>query len=371
MPDTASPPMIGRLATGILVLALLYFASSVFVPLAFALFVMALVWPIQATLQQRVPKLLALLVTLTLTVLVIVTVGSIIVWGFSKLGQWLFLNAGRFQTIYINWNDWLEGHDIAIVGPIMDRFDVAWLVGFVQGIAGRLNSVTGFAILAFILVMLGLLEIDDFDSRLRLPAAQPQGERILRANREIGEKLRRFMVVRTLASVLTGLVVWGFALLAGLELAAAWGAIAFALNYIPFLGPLIATVFPTLFAIAQFEVLADGGFRLHHPQHHPVHYRQLSRAASDRSVFGDFTRRGHFRGVLLELHVGVPRCVHRGANPDRLHRLLRAGTVEPMARRAFVQRRRRQGQRSGAAARPVKACLRIKACSCRFARPSQ
>ena len=41
--------------------------------------------------------------------------------------------------------------------------------------------------------------------------------------------------------------------MAGLELAAAWGAIAFALNYIPFLGPLIATVFPTLFAIAQFE----------------------------------------------------------------------------------------------------------------------
>jgi predicted PurR-regulated permease PerM len=59
--------------------------------------------------------------------------------------------------------------------------------------------------------------------------------------------------VRSFASVLTGLVVWIFALAAGLELAAAWGAIAFALNYIPFLGPLIATVFPTLFAIAQFE----------------------------------------------------------------------------------------------------------------------
>ena len=42
----------------------------------------------------------------------------------------------------------------------------------------------------------------------------------------------------------------------------AWGAIAFALNYIPFLGPLIATVFPTLFAIAQFESVADGGLGL-------------------------------------------------------------------------------------------------------------
>jgi AI-2 transport protein TqsA len=54
-------------------------------------------------------------------------------------------------------------------------------------------------------------------------------------------------------SVLTGLVVWVFALLAGLELATAWGVIAFVLNYIPFIGPLVATVFPTLFALAQFE----------------------------------------------------------------------------------------------------------------------
>ena len=49
------------------------------------------------------------------------------------------------------------------------------------------------------------------------------------------------MLVRTQLSVLTGIAVWAFALLTGLELAAAWGIIAFALNYIPFLGPFVAT----------------------------------------------------------------------------------------------------------------------------------
>ncbi len=53
-------------------------------------------------------------------------------------------------------------------------------------------------------------------------------------------------------SVATGVLVWGIASLAGLPLAAEWGVIAFALNYIPFIGPFIATVFPTLFALAQF-----------------------------------------------------------------------------------------------------------------------
>jgi predicted PurR-regulated permease PerM len=246
-------PMIGSVATGILVVALLYFTQSVFVPVACSLFVIALVWPIQAALQRWMPKLIALLITLSLTMLVIVAVGSLSAWGFGKLAYWLFFNASRFQAIYADWVGWLEGHGFAIVGPITDRFDVNWFVGFVQGIAGRLNRLAGFAVLVFIFVMLGLLEVDDFTARLSQPAAQPFGEKILLANREISRKLRRFMVVRSFASVLTGLVVWGFAWLAGLELASAWAAIAFALNYIPFLGPLIATVFPTLFAIAQFE----------------------------------------------------------------------------------------------------------------------
>lgn len=245
--------MIGSLATGILVLALLRFADTIFVPFAFSLFIIALVWPIQKALQRWLPRLLALLITLSATIVVIVAIGSSIAWGFSGLGQWLFLNAGRFQAIYLDWTNWLEERGVAVVGPLTDRFDVSWLVSFTQNLAGRLNSFAGFALLVFIFVMLGLLEVEDFNMRLLAPNAQPRGRRILEANRQIGAKLRRFMVVRTFASVLTGLVVWLFALVAGLELAAAWGAITFALNYIPFLGPFVATAFPTLFAIAQFE----------------------------------------------------------------------------------------------------------------------
>nr|WP_246704676.1 AI-2E family transporter [Rhizobium sp. P32RR-XVIII] len=245
--------MIGSVTTGILVLALLYVAQSIFAPLIFSLFVIALVWPCQTTLQRWLPKLLALLITLILTMVAIVAIGSAVAWGFGKLAQWLFVNADRFQTIYIDWANWLEGHGLAVAGPLADRFDVAWLVRFVQGMALRVNSFAGFAVLVFIFIMLGLLEVEDFNARLIAPAAQPHGMRILTANRVIGAKLRRFMIVRTFASILTGLVVWLFALGAGLELAAAWGAIAFALNYIPFLGPFVATALPTLFAIAQFD----------------------------------------------------------------------------------------------------------------------
>ena len=241
------------LLTGILVIALLKFAEAIFVPLTLSLFAIALVWPLQAALQRYMPKLLALLVTLAATLVVILAVGSAVVWGFGKLVQWLFANAAVLQATYTEWVLWLEEHGFAIAGPLAERYNVGWLIGMTQATIGRLNGVVGYGVLIVIFVMLGLLEVDDFNQRLRVPAAQPFGQGLLRANRDIGAKLRRYMVVRSLASVLTGLVVWAFALYAGLELAAAWGAIAFALNYIPFLGPLIATVFPTLFAVVQFD----------------------------------------------------------------------------------------------------------------------
>jgi predicted PurR-regulated permease PerM len=53
-------------------------------------------------------------------------------------------------------------------------------------------------------------------------------------------------------SVVTGVLVWGFISICGLPLAQEWGVIAFAFNYIPFIGPFVATVLPILFAVAQF-----------------------------------------------------------------------------------------------------------------------
>src|SRR5215510_252895 len=115
----------GYIVAAVAVLALLYFAQTIFVPLVFSLFIIGLVSPVQLWLQRVMPQLLALLLTLVATILVITAVGSSVAWGFGRLGQWLFVNARRFQDVYVNWTDWLEGHGIAIAGPLADRFDVA------------------------------------------------------------------------------------------------------------------------------------------------------------------------------------------------------------------------------------------------------
>ena len=66
-------------------------------------------------------------------------------------------------------------------------------------------------------------------------------------------KFRKYLLVRTQMSIVTGVLVGLFAAVTGLPFAFEWGVIAFVLNYIPFIGPFIATLFPTLLAMTQFQ----------------------------------------------------------------------------------------------------------------------
>ncbi|MCJ8144165.1 AI-2E family transporter [Ancylobacter sp. A5.8] len=244
--------MIG-ISTAILVAAALFLARSIFAPVAFAFFIIALVWPLQSALQRPLPKLLALFITLIVTIVVLLVLVSMTAWGFGRAAQWLVANAARFQTLYMQGAEWLEGHGLYAAGTLMETFNVSWLIRFFQSVATRLNGMVGFAVVTFIFVMLGLLEIDVLHRKLASGEAGAFGRKLLDASREIASKFRRYMLVRTAMSLLTGLAMWGFAAAAGLDLAFAWGVIAFALNYIPFIGPLVATLLPTLFAVAQFE----------------------------------------------------------------------------------------------------------------------
>ena len=116
------------ICTAILVAAALYFARSIFAPLAIALFMIAIVWPVQRALQRTLPQFVALFLTLIATVAVIVAFASMVAWGFSVVVQWVISHAPRFQALYLEWTQWLEEHDILIVGPLAERFDAMWLV---------------------------------------------------------------------------------------------------------------------------------------------------------------------------------------------------------------------------------------------------
>ncbi|KWV57256.1 permease [Bradyrhizobium macuxiense] len=244
-------------ATGIiaavLVIAALIRASGVFAPLAAALFIMALVWPVQKWLQSWLPKLLALAITLVLTVAVCLAFASLAAWGFGRVGHYAIADAARYQALYIAAVAWLDDHGVSVAGLWAEHFDVGWLLRATQYITGRVNTTLSFWLIALVYVVLGLLEIEDVGRRIERLDNRTAARVMLDGSRATAAKLRRYMVVRTQMSAVTGLLVGLFAAVTGLPFAFEWGVIAFVLNYIPFIGPFVATLFPTLLAMTQFE----------------------------------------------------------------------------------------------------------------------
>jgi len=238
----------------ILILGALHLAQPIIAPVAFSLFVIAIVWPVQQALQTRIPKLLALVATILGVLLVISVLGFLLIWGFSRVIHWFVSNGGRLQALYVQATEWLDGHGISVSDIVSQgNNNTSWLLPAAKGLGGRGYRLISFVVIAFAFTVLGLLEVDVVRNNIDRLRDSKTGQMLLVVCADIAAKLQKYMLVRTVVSMLTGVVVWSFALLAGIELATAWGVIAFVLNYIPFIGPLFATIFPTVFALVQFE----------------------------------------------------------------------------------------------------------------------
>ena len=228
-------------------------ARSVLGPLAAALFIMGIVWPAQKWLQSRIPQLAALAIVLLLTITICLAFTSLAAWAFGRVGHFLIADAARYQAYYERAVAWLDNHGIEVAGLWAEYFNVGWVLRAMPYLTGRVNTILSFWLIALVYVVLGLIEIDDVGRRIdRLQ--NRTAARVLRdGSRATAVKFRKYLLVRTQMSVVTGLLVALFAAGTGLPFAFEWGVIAFVLNYIPFVGPFIATVFPTLVEMAQLS----------------------------------------------------------------------------------------------------------------------
>ena len=230
-----------------------YQADVVLAPLTLALFIIANVWPLQDALQRRIPPLAALAITMIVTIVVMLAFASMIVWGFGRVGHSVIADSARYEAIYDAFVLWLEGHGVSVAGLWAEHFNVGWALGWAQQITGRLNGTLAFWLITLLYVILGLMEVEDLKRRARTVLSPESSRVLLAASADTARKFRKYLEVRTQMSLATGALVAAFAWLIGLPFAVEWGVIAFALNYIPFIGPFIATLFPTLLAMAQFD----------------------------------------------------------------------------------------------------------------------
>jgi predicted PurR-regulated permease PerM len=246
-----------RISTGIvaavLVLVAVYYGTDVLAPLALAFLIISIVWPLQQRLQSRLPALVALALTIIVTAVVCLAFASLAALAFGRVGRSLIADASRYQALYDTMVAWLEDRGVSVAGLWAEHFNTGWLLRTARQVTERVNTTLSFWIVTLVYIMLGLLEVDDARRKVQALGNQDAARILIDATAATAVKFRKYMLVRTQMSVVTGLLIWALAWITGLQFAAEWGIIAFVLNYVPFIGPLIATLFPILLEMTQFS----------------------------------------------------------------------------------------------------------------------
>lgn len=269
------------LAALVIAVAGLKAAQNFCLPVLLAFFVATVSFPItQALTKRRVPRVVAVL----LTVLVdFAFIAGIVVLGVFLLQdlqvKWNLKYAAQLNTQVREVSESLavklESMGVedakAKIQTVVEnnlanlqqiRFEKIWDLG--TGVLGQVVGFFGAAVIFLILTVFMLSEAKMFGQRLEAisQAHGPNIARILGATRDI----QRYLAIKTVVSLITGILAGLLCWAAGLDFFILWGIVAFALNFIPVIGSIVAGVPPTVLALLVAgwpnAILVAGGYLL-------------------------------------------------------------------------------------------------------------
>jgi predicted PurR-regulated permease PerM len=252
MPWPRATGLLINLAATVLIIAGIRASSDLIVPFLLALFLAVIVSPsIHDLSRWGLPRWMAVgLVTLGVTIICLLGLAYVgvslneLLWRLPEIQRQL--NGTRDDFF-----EWLHTMGVPVPSERSESvvFDPAYGVRLLGSLLSGLSNVFSNGLLILITVAFILLESGGFPGKLRAIVGPESGtmSRILK----ILADQRRYMVIKTWVSIGTGLpVAIGLALM-GVNYAVLWGVLAFALNYVPNIGSLIAAIPPTMLALVQ------------------------------------------------------------------------------------------------------------------------
>ena len=149
--------------------------------------------------------------------------------------------------------------------------------------------------LILLLVLFILLETAGFPRKLQ--AAFPDPEGTLGHFKSMKANVNRYMGLKTLFSLATGVCVWMLLAIIGVDFAGTWGLLAFFLNFIPAIGSIIAAIPAIIWALVQLGLPSAlltmpgvSGREYHHwqPSGTKIYGAQIGIVPSGRDPVDDF-----------------------------------------------------------------------------------
>ncbi|MBD3239629.1 MAG: AI-2E family transporter [Chitinivibrionales bacterium] len=134
-----------------------------------------------------------------------------------------------------------------LIGSLDLSSQLSHLAVAVTGIAGNTGIILVYVLFIF-------LEQKSFDQKMgALVSGKQRREELYAFVRHIESDIRMYIGIKVLTSGMTGLLSYVVMRMVGLDFAEFWAILIFVFNFIPTIGSIVATIFPTLLALVQFE----------------------------------------------------------------------------------------------------------------------
>ena len=240
------------LAAIVVIVAGMKAASALIVPFLIATFLALItVRPMLWLQENRVPTVLAALL-IVLTIMAALTVVGVVVGrslaaftaalpGYQAQLQGLIDGLVRIVAQYTDSEQSVE--------RIGDLINPGWAMGLAATLLNAVRDIMTNTLLIVFTMIFILLEASSFPTKIT--AAFGDTADSLDRARQFLDDLGRYLGIKTLVSIVTGLLVWLLTWWLGLDFPKLWGMLAFLLNYIPTLGSIIAAVPAVLLALVQ------------------------------------------------------------------------------------------------------------------------
>ena len=238
-------------AAFVVVVAGMRAASDILVPFLLAVFLAIICAPLLFWLKRKgVPNGLAVCSTL-----VVILVMVLLLAAFAGTSLHGFTNAlpGYQEKLTAQTSgllSWLKGMGLDVSATVLaDTVNPGKVMGIAANTLKGLSGVLTNVFMILLTVVFILFEASALPGKLAVALGDPEGS----ASRFQGfmENLNRYLAIKTLFSLCTGLAVGVWLAVLGVDYPILWGLLAFLLNYVPNIGSIIAAIPACLLAVIQ------------------------------------------------------------------------------------------------------------------------
>jgi AI-2 transport protein TqsA len=226
--------------------------APIIVPFLLAVLLAILNLPLLLRLRGlRIPTPLAIVITVAANAAILGTLALILTRSFEELVVVLPRYIAALQGMAASGLDWLEQRGIGATQWVSaDLINVGAVIDFVGGTLRGIATVVTTAFIVLLLMIFVLSEATDFPTKLRAALGRHDADlsRLARIMRDI----QRYLGIKTLISLVTGVLIGTWVWILGIDFPLLWGLVAFLFNYIPNVGSILASVPPFLLTLVQF-----------------------------------------------------------------------------------------------------------------------